>query len=159
MNDPVSTRRTYPLALLFLILTSSAVLAAVAAPLIQGLDIENVFDSLPELIGVLLGSMIGGAIMGLNLGLFQFHRLSGVICGLLVGAVIGPLAALLMTVQTSKISALVQAVLIGSAILLLVAWLIRPAIPTADDEVFRAVLAVEKSEQSKPAEPGQTNRT
>jgi hypothetical protein len=59
-----------------------------------------------------------------------------------LGLLIGPLAGLLMTIDRESVASVVQAALIGCAILVATAWFIRPAIPQDDrEEVIEAVEA------------------
>jgi|GEM_PF-6919394 len=132
MNARANNRRTYPLALLFLILTAAAILAAAIGPLLRANDWAW-FDNLFEFaIAFVLSALVGSA-LGAFIGLYHFHRWAGVLCGLAVGAMLGPLAALLLSVGAQSIGIVAPAVIIGSAILLAVAWLIRPAEKRLDD--------------------------
>lgn len=150
MPEPTSSSRvTFPLALLFVIVTGAAVIAALIGPLLR--DVE--WDELEfgPTLGLLLVATVGGSILGGLLGLFQYNRLLGVAVGLWVGGMIGPVALLLTTVPTSKISAVVPAVCIGSGILLLIAWLIRPPAPPEEtEEIVSAVLVSKPEERPKP---------
>lgn len=144
MSQPTpSNRVTFPLALLFVILTGAAVIAALIGPVLRDVDYAELLrDPLPA-IALLMGATIGGVALGAMLGLFQFNRLLGVIVGASVGGLIGPVAILLTTVPTSKINSVVPAVCIGSAILLFIAWLVRPPAPP-EDEIVNAELAPEE---------------
>lgn len=149
MNAPQSEgRRTYPLALLFLILTSAAILAAVAGPLLRGIDWSEVGDHLPEVAIAIVVSILCGSLLGMILGLYHFHRATGVFIGAAVGAAVGPLAGLLMSVRTQSLLPLVPTVFIGSAILILVAWFARPAEKKSDEEEI--VMATEVEEPRSP---------
>lgn len=142
MNQPApSNRRTYPLSLLFLVLTCAAVLAAVAAPMLRTLNGKDLVASLPTVIAAIFISMLCGALLGMIIGLYQFDRKAGVICGLLVGSGIGPLVGLLLTVRREHVGSLMQVVIVGSAIIVLIAWLIRPAEQPRDEEIVNAEAA------------------
>lgn len=134
-------RRTYPLGLLFLILTSAAILAAVVAPLVRAIDWNDVSAHFPEVLAAMVGCVVGGCLLGMLMGLYSFHRSTGVPIGLAVGAAVGPLAGLLVGVGAQSLMSLAPAVLIGSVILILVAWVIRPAEKKNDDDEI--VLATE----------------
>lgn len=151
MPEPVSSSRvTFPLALLFVIVTGAAVIAALIGPLLRDIEWNEV--EIENVIGGLIATTIGGAILGGLLGLFQYNRLLGVAVGVGVGGTIGPVALLVTTVPTSKISSVVPAVCIGSGILLLIAWLIRPPVPPdASEEVVAATLVSEPEESKTSA--------
>jgi integral membrane sensor domain MASE1 len=149
MNAPQSEdRRTYPLALLFLILTSVAILAAVAGPLLRGIDWSKVGDNLPEVTIAIVVSVLCGCLLGMILGLYHFHRATSVLIGAAVGAAVGPLAGLLMSVGSQSLLPLVPTVFIGSAILIMVAWFARPAEKKSDDDEI--VIATEVKEPRSP---------
>jgi predicted lipid-binding transport protein (Tim44 family) len=139
-------RRTYPLGLLFLILTSAAILAAVAAPLVRAIDWNNIGD--PKVLAAIFGCIMGGCLLGMIMGLYCFHRSTGVLIGLAVGAAVGPLAGLLVSLGTESLMSLAPALLIGSIILILVAWAIRPGEKKVDDEIIMA------TEVKEPRSPG-----
>lgn len=141
-------RRTYPLGLLFLILTAAAILAGVAAPLLRALDWNDVVAALPQVLAATMICVLAGCLLGMLMGLYCFHRATGVLIGIAVGAVIGPLAGLLVTVGAKSLLSLAPALVIGSVILILVAWAIRPAEKTADDEIVMA------TEVKEPRTPG-----
>jgi hypothetical protein len=148
MPDPVASRRvTFPLALLFLVVTGAAIIAALIGPLLRDIDWSEV--EIENVVGGLIASVIGGSILGGLLGLFQYNRLVGVAVGLCVGATIGPVALLVTTVPTSKVSSVVPAVCIGSGILLLIAWLIRPPAQVEEPEEIVAATLVS---ETKPNE-------
>ncbi len=141
-------RRTYPLGLLFLILTATALLAGVAAPLLRALDWNDVGANLPRLLAAMVGCMLGGCLLSMMMGLYCFHRSTGVLVGLVVGAAVGPLAGLLVSVSTQSLLSLAPALAIGSVILVLVAWAIRPVEKKAEDEIVMA------AEVKEPRGPG-----
>ena len=127
-NSPgnAPSNRTYPLALLFLVITCAAILAAAIGPLVRANSFEW-FESTFELSVAILVSIIIGSTLGALVGLYHFDRRTGVLCGIAVGAIVGPVAALLLTVNATGVGVVAPAVIIGSAILLIVAWAIRPA--------------------------------
>jgi hypothetical protein len=152
MKEPSPAKqnhRTYPLALLFLILTSAAILAAVAGPLLRAIDWEDATADVPYVLIVALVSIACGGLLGMIVGLYQFHRLPGALAGLAIGSALGPLAALLLNLGSHGLVTLLPAVLIGSGILLIVAWFTRPPLRTEDDEIVEAKLAT----RSPEAEP------
>lgn len=148
-SPPQQNRRTYPLALLFLILTSAAILAAVAGPLLRAIDWEDATSDVLYVLIALLISIACGGLFGMIIGLYQFHRLPGALAGLAIGAALGPLAALLLNLGSHGLIALLPAVLIGSGILLFVAWFTRPPLRMEDDDVIEAKLAT-TSQAPKP---------
>lgn len=143
-------RRTYPLALLFVVLTCAAILAAAAGPLFRAIDWSDGFGGLLELVLAAVAAGLAGGALGALIGLYHFQRLNGVLCGLAVGAVLGPLAGMLMTTGAASLSSVAPAVLIGSVILLFVGSLIRPVQRVVnDEEIVNATLA----EQRKESQP------
>jgi hypothetical protein len=69
-----------------------------------------------------------------------------------IGAVLGPIAALLLTADASAMQSLIPTVLIGSIVMLLVAWFTRPAQRAEEDEVQPASLQQEPAySQQEPA--------
>lgn len=149
-EQPSSRRVTFPLALLFVIVTGAAVIAALIGPILRDIDFGELAEEPAQVLMLLLGMSIAGTILGALLGLFQFNRLLGVAVGAWVGGMIGPVALILMTVPTEKVSSVVPAVCIGSVILLLIAWLVRPpAPPEAEEEIVPATLANERDGQPK----------
>ncbi|QDU29860.1 hypothetical protein ETAA8_49760 [Anatilimnocola aggregata] len=156
MNDPLATnRRTFPLSLLFVMLTGFAVMAAAAAPLFRDLDLE---DS-PEYLGAMVGGLVAGALLGIIIGLFQFHRGWGVLYGSAVGSGIGMIAGLMTRVSPDRVGALIQAVVIGSGILLITAWLIRPAIPPDEADIITAVEVLDERLRPQSAPPNDQRDT
>ncbi|WP_254506999.1 hypothetical protein [Anatilimnocola floriformis] len=125
MNAP-SSNRTYPLALLFLILTCAAIVAGAIGPLLRASRFDWYEDAFELAVTTIVSAFVGSMI-GIAVGVFHFNRVAGMLSGLAVGAILGPLAALLLAVGTHSIGIVAPAVFIGSAILLIVAWLIRPA--------------------------------
>jgi hypothetical protein len=142
-SPPKQNRRTYPLALLFLILTSTAILAAVAGPLFRAIDWEDAGADVLYVVFLALISIACGGLLGMIVGLYQFHRLPGALAGLAIGSALGPLAALLLNLGSQGLGALLPAVLIGSGILLIVAWFTRPPLRTDEEEVVQAKLATD----------------
>jgi hypothetical protein len=141
-NASGSSRHSFPLALMIVVLTGCAVLAAVVAPVVRNFKLEDWFDNSRQIAGAALVTLLGGALLGKIIGLHQFHRKSGVVFGAVMGAMIAPAAALLMTVDRKSVGPVVQAVLIGCAILIATAWFIRPPLPADDkEEVIDAVEA------------------
>lgn len=125
MNTPTSNR-TYPLALLFLILTCAGILAGAIGPLLRTNSFDWWDNAFVVVIVAILSALVGSA-LGALVGLFHFDRLAGVFSGIAVGAVLGPFAVLLVVEGPKSLGIIAPAVVIGSAILLIVAWLIRPA--------------------------------
>ncbi len=143
MSDaPGSGRHSFPLALMIVVLTSCAVLAAVIAPVARNFRVDDWFDNTRQIAGAGVATLLGGALLGMIIGLHQFDRKSGIMFGALIGAMIAPAAALLMTVDRKSVGPVVQAVLIGCAILIATAWFIRPPLRSDDkEEVIEAVEA------------------
>jgi hypothetical protein len=125
MNTPTSNR-TYPLALLFLILTCAAILAGAIGPLLRSNSFDWFDNAFAVVIAAVLSALLGSA-LGALVGLYHFDRLAGVFSGVAVGAVLGPFAVLLVAEGPNGLGIVAPAVVIGSAILLIVAWLVRPA--------------------------------
>lgn len=141
-ESPSSGRQTYPLSLLIVILTGCAVLAAVIAPQVRKFELDDWLNNVDRLVGAIVACGLGGALLGAFIGLHQFRRWQGVLTGAILGLFIGPVAGLLMTIDRQSVGSVVQAVLIGCAILVATAWLIRPGIREDDrDEVIDAVEA------------------
>lgn len=145
---PSTSRVTFPLALLFVIVTGAAVIAALIGPILRDINFGELAEEPVQVLLLLMATSIAGTILGALLGLFQFNRLLGVAIGAWVGGVIGPVALLLMSVPAEKVSSVVPAVCIGSGILLFIAWLVRPPVPPeAEEEIVPAVLANERDGQ------------
>jgi uncharacterized membrane protein (UPF0136 family) len=127
---------------MIVVITGCAVLAAVVAPVVRNFKFDDWFDNSRQIAGAAFATLLGGALLGKIIGLHQFHRQSGVLFGAVIGAMIAPAAALLMTVDRQSVAPVVQAVLIGCAILIATAWFIRPPLPVDDkEEVIEAVEA------------------
>lgn len=143
-SSPPRGRQTFPLALLFLVCTVAAVMAAVVRPLV---DVDRWDDMFGGIVGIaiaFIGSVLCGCLIGVIVGLFQFHRSTGVICGAAIGALLGPIAALLLTANSSALQALIPTILIGSVVMLVVAWFTRSAARPAAEEVFAASEVVQQ---------------
>ncbi|WP_425614831.1 hypothetical protein NA78x_004710 [Anatilimnocola sp. NA78] len=123
MTESTKSGRAFPLSLLFLILTACAVMAAAVAPLVRDVDLLDP----PEYLPAMLAGLLAGAFVGSMIGLFQFYRLQGVLWGMGIGGGLGMTVGLIARIPIDRAGALIQAVMIGSAILLITAWLIRPA--------------------------------
>src|SRR5688500_7237582 len=111
-SQPAS-RNTYPLSLMIAILTGCGVLAAVIAPQVRKMRLDDWLSEVDRLIGAIFVCAVGGALLGVFIGLHQFRQWQGVCSGALLGLLIGPLAGLLMTIDRESVGPAVQAVLIG----------------------------------------------
>jgi len=154
-DDSSHNRQAIPLSLLFLIITGCAVMAAALSPLTRDLDLDEPEQYLTSM----FGGALAGVVLGGLIGLFQFHRLAGVLWGVAIGAALGFMAGLMMRVPVAQTTTLIQAVLIGSAILLVTAWLIRPTIPEPDEviEAMDITNEVTKPRSAPTSDPRDTS--
>ena len=127
-------RQGYPLSALFLLIAASSVVLGMVAPLARGRAAYGVG-----------GLEVGGAVttgavvlmaVGLLIGLFHHARLSGVGWGLLIGFFLGSLFGPMILIPPKDFPVVLTASLGGSAVVLLVAILIRlnsrPPAPTEE---------------------------
>ncbi|HEY2415489.1 MAG TPA: hypothetical protein VGI40_24820 [Pirellulaceae bacterium] len=118
-----STRRGYPLGALFVLVTFCAVLLAGISPLMKNLD--QGMTSPGQLLGYLSAGALGGMLLGMILGLFQFRIGRGVITGGGVGCVIGLVAGALALLTNGQILTAATAMTASSGLIVAVAVMMR----------------------------------
>lgn len=112
-------------------LASLFVLTAVAAVLVAGLTpvgqaiVHNRIETHWLVAAPLLGSG-GGLLIGIVLGMHQYHRGYGLLLGAGIGGGVGLLAGPLMLVPLTALQPVAMAMFIGSLLMVGVAFLMRP---------------------------------
>ena len=113
--------RGYPLSALLLLVTASAVIMAVAAPIVRGPREAGW--------GELLAASIGGGVLlgvlGSLLGLFHYSRWRGVLCGAPLGGLLGLLLGPLLFVPPASFPEVALTALGGALVIVGVAAVAR----------------------------------
>ncbi len=121
MNAP---RRGYPLGALFVLVAAAAVLVAGIAPLfrlaVDGDDVEWGELLASVAVGIVCGLLVGGM-----LGLLQFHKGLGVLLGMTAGTVIGAVGGGLAMLPANQLLTAAVPMVIGSGLVVGVALLMR----------------------------------
>ena len=122
-ESPDSQPQGYPLGALFVLVTLGAVLTVAIAPQIRELGRDETDWQ------VVLGAAAGGGIVGLAigaiLGLLSHRWVLGFFLGGGSGLVLGIVAGLLATTPSRHLPRIAAAMLVGSAIIVVVAYVMR----------------------------------
>ena len=113
--------RGYPLSALLLLVTASAVILAVVAPVVRG-PREAGWD---ELLAASIGGGVALSVLGSFLGLFHYSRWRGVLCGIPLGGVLGLLLGPLIYVPPRSFPEVLLTALGGAVVIVGVAVVAR----------------------------------
>jgi hypothetical protein len=119
-------RRGYPLGALFVVVATAAVLIAGIAPLVRMLVAGETTDWQSALAAVVSG-LICGLFVGATLGLLQFRRLLGLALGSAAGTVIGAAAGAMAMLPANQLLSAAIPMAAGSGLVVGVALLMRRA--------------------------------
>ena len=120
--DP--SRHGVSLGLMFVITTFAAVLVAGIAPVGQQLVLGRV-GLLPLAIALVCG-LLGGALLGLILGMHRYARVLGALLCSLVGAGLGSLVSPMVLLPANLLPLVAMAMFVGSLLMIGVAFIMRP---------------------------------
>jgi hypothetical protein len=118
-----SSRQGYPLGALFVLVTLCAVLLAGVSPLVKNLTDGMI--SPREFFAYVGGGAVGGMLLGVVLGLFQFRIGRGVVVGAAVGCVIGLVGGAMSLLSGKQIFTAATAMTAGSGLIVAVAVMMR----------------------------------
>jgi uncharacterized membrane protein len=118
-----TSRRGYPLGALFVLVTFCAVLLAGISPLVKNLNDGKVSPG--QMFSYLSGGAIGGILLGMILGLFQFRIGRGVLVGAGVGCVIGLVSGAMALLSSEQLFTAAVAMTAGSGLIVAVAVMMR----------------------------------
>jgi hypothetical protein len=120
---PQATRRGFPLAVLFVLVTGSAALIAGIAPAVQHIFKDQV--GLEPLLWALIGGGAGGLLLGLIIGILQHGWRLGTPIGTVTGLSLGIVAGLLALSPTSQLPRVAVALVVGCGLMIGVAIFMR----------------------------------
>jgi hypothetical protein len=118
-----ASHRGYPLGALFVLVTLCAVLLAGISPLVKNMNDATV--STGEFFAAVGGGALGGILLGIILGLFQFRIGRGVVIGAGVGCIIGMAGGALALLSSQQIFTAATAMTAGSGLIVAVAVMMR----------------------------------
>lgn len=125
-NPPPNPSRPagYPLATLFVLVATSAILAVAIAPFVR-IFVEGEVEVGWVLVSLIAGGALG-VVLGGTLGLISFGRILGALTGSGIGAVIGLIAGLMVHTPLRHLPQVALAMLAGScAVVVLAFWMRR----------------------------------
>jgi hypothetical protein len=122
-DNPDAEPRGYPLGALFVLMTIGAVLTVAIAPQIRELSQDDA-DVTPAVVAVVAGGVVG-LVLGAILGLLSHRWGIGLVLGAGSGTLLGLVAGLLGTTPARHVPRIAVAMLFGSAIIVVVAYVMR----------------------------------
>jgi hypothetical protein len=113
----------YPIGALFVLVTLGAVLTVAIAPQIRDLGRDGA-DVTRAVGSALIGGVCGLA-LGMILGALSHRWIRGLLVGAGWGLVLGAIAGLISTASLSHLPRMTAAMIVGSAIIVIVAYVMR----------------------------------
>ncbi|HUE73294.1 MAG TPA: hypothetical protein VMP01_20620 [Pirellulaceae bacterium] len=122
-TNPNSEPRGYPIGALFVLVTVGAVLTVAVTPQIRELGREGA--NVTAAIGAVIAGGVVGLVLGAILGMLSHRWSTGLVLGAGSGLLVGMVAGLIGTTPTQHVWRMAVAMIAGSVIIVVVAYVMR----------------------------------